>query len=238
MDISVVKKIKNLTSRILNYGQVPPIVNSVRSASLTYLDTNALTDLYHLAIKLDQTQTPGIFVETGCALGGSAIVITQAKNIDRPFYVYDVFGMIPPPSEKDGADVLERYKVISSGRAEGIGGNKYYGYEDQVYELVIENFWKNHLPIDEHNVHLVKGLFADTLSIDKPVALAHIDSDWYESVMTCLERIAPVMVQNGVIVIDDYDAWSGCRRAVDEYFMNKKKQFRFERKSRLQIRRI
>ena len=29
----------------------------------------------------------------------------------------------------------------------------------------------------------------------------------------------------GVLVIDDYDSWSGCRRAVDEYFADKKDRF-------------
>jgi hypothetical protein len=28
------------------------------------------------------------------------------------------------------------------------------------------------------------------LHLDEPVALAHIDADWYESVRTCLQRLA------------------------------------------------
>jgi hypothetical protein len=60
------------------------------------------------------------------------------------------------------------------------------------------------------------------MQIDQPVALAHIDGDWYESVMTCLQRIEPHLSEEGILVIDDYDAWSGCRTAVDEYFADKK----------------
>jgi O-methyltransferase len=36
-------------------------------------------------------------------------------------------------------------------------------------------------------------------------------------------------------VIDDYDRWSGCRKAVDEYFANKHDGYSFIRRSRLHI---
>ncbi|MFN9838368.1 MAG: hypothetical protein ACK56L_20095 [Pseudanabaena sp.] len=41
----------------------------------------------------------------------------------------------------------------------------------------------------DNNISLVKGFFEDHLIIDKPVVLAHIDCDWYDSVSTSLERI-------------------------------------------------
>jgi hypothetical protein len=50
------------------------------------------------------------------------------------------------------------------------------------------------------------------------MALAHIDVDWYEPVHVSLERIEPRLSPGGALVIDDYEDWSGCRRAVDEYF--------------------
>jgi hypothetical protein len=87
----------------------------------------------------------------------------------------------------------------------------------------------------EHNVEFVRGLFEDTLHVDKPVALAHLDCDWYESVKLCLERIEPMLQAGGVLVIDDYDAWSGCRAAVDEYFLGRQDRFLFQRTSRLHI---
>ena len=46
--------------------------------------------------------------------------------------VYDVFGMIPPPGEKDGADVHQRYATIAGGASKGIGGETYYGYRDDL----------------------------------------------------------------------------------------------------------
>ena len=53
--------------------------------------------------------------------------------------------------------------------------------------------------------------------------------------MPCLERIAPFLALGGAIAIDDYDASSGCRRAVEEYFADKRDVFEFRKRSRLQI---
>jgi asparagine synthase (glutamine-hydrolysing) len=213
----------------------PKVINSVIDDKLTYVSKEGLLDLYESVIEIEKKGLNGVIIEAGCALGGSAIVIASAKNKARPFFVYDVFGMIPPPSEKDGEDVQTRYNQIKSGKSKGIGGNKYYGYEENLYAKVISNFEKHHIPIDESNIHLVKGLFEDTLHVNTPVALAHIDSDWYESVTTCLSRIVPHLIQGGRLIIDDYTAWLGCRRAVDEYFTQKKSEFEFINKARLHI---
>lgn len=45
----------------------------------------------------------------------------------------------------------------------------------------------------------------------------------YESVMTCLTRITPNLVPRGILVIDDYEAWSGWR-AVNEFFDGKENE--------------
>ena len=58
----------------------------------------------------------------------------------------------------------------------------------------------------------------DTLVVDEPICLAHIDVDWYDPVICCLERIVPRLTPDGVVVLDDYNDWSGCRKAVDVYF--------------------
>ncbi len=227
--------LKDAAKRILRTTTTPAIIRAVRNDSLTYLNEDALRDLYNEVIRLEKQKADGILIEAGCALGGSAIVITTAKSKSRPFYVYDVFGMIPPPSEKDGDDVHERYKVIESGKSEGIGQDKYYGYEADLLNKVSENFSRHHADAEQNNVHLVKGLFQNTLDVHEKVALAHIDGDWYESVMTCLQRIEPHLVAGAAMVIDDYNDWSGCRTAVDEYFSDKKDRYDFVQKARLHI---
>ena len=55
-------------------------------------------------------------------------------------FVYDVFGMIPPPTDNDGEDVQQRYNEIVGGNSKGIKGKSYYGYEDDLYGKVVDWF--------------------------------------------------------------------------------------------------
>ena len=216
---------------------VHPVVRAVKKQRLTYLSFGALNDLFEAARAADRDGRPGVFIEAGCALGGSAIVLAKAKDAARPLLVYDVFGMIPPPSDADGADVRARYETIASGRSPGLGGDTYYGYEPDLKAKVRENFEGFGIGLEDNAVSLIQGLFQDTIAGDEPVALAHIDGDWYESVRTCLERIGPRLVVGGVMVIDDYEMWSGCRQAVDEFLAEHPDDYRTVQRARLHIER-
>lgn len=212
------------------------IIKKIMSDSLTYLDEMALIDLYETTKALSNSRGDGIIIEAGCALGGSAILIASAKDKERKFFVYDVFGMIPEPSEKDDLDVHKRYFEIKSGNAKGLDGNLYYGYRDNLFDQVVNSFSDFGYEVEQNNISLIKGLFQDTLKIDQPVLMAHIDGDWYDSVMVCLDRICPLLIKGGVLIIDDYYAWSGCKKAVDDYFSHKENDFLFcKDKSRLHI---
>jgi hypothetical protein len=217
---------------------LPPLVEQAiaraREENLTYLKEDHLRELASIVVALEREGLPGLVIEAGTARGGSAIVIAAAKARERPMKVYDVFGMIPPPTEHDGSDVHERYDKIAAGEARGVGGETYYGYRDDLLGEVTESFSRLGVPAAEHNVALVQGLFEDTIRLEEPVAFAHLDGDWYESTLTCLTRIAPLLVPGGRLVLDDYYAWSGCRRAVDEYFTGRD-GFRLERRAKLHV---
>jgi O-methyltransferase len=232
------KRIQPEVPRKSSVQPIHPIIGEVRKRKLTYLPVAALNDLFAAATVAEREKRPGVFVEAGCALGGSAIVLTKAKDPRRPLFVHDVFGMIPPPTDQDGADVHERYKKIKSGHAAGIGGDRYYGYETELMTKVRETFATFGVPVGANAVTLVKGLFQDTLVGDEPVALAHIDGDWYQSVRTCLLRIGPRLHSHGVMVIDDYFHWSGCRKAVDEFLAEHPDEYRTVRRTRLHIEKI
>lgn len=215
------------------YGR--KLIDRVTREKLTFLSPRALLDLRQLVREMDELSVPGSVIEAGCALGGSAIVIAASKSNDRPMTVHDVFGMIPKPGEHDGADVHERYEKIVAGAAEGFDGDTYYGYEKNLKDKVADSFARLDVDLITSNVSLVEGLFEDTIWPDGPVALAHVDGDWYKSVKVCLERIWPHLSRGGVIVIDDYDDWSGCRTAVDE-FIRDTPEVLMQRKSRVHLR--
>jgi len=190
----------------------------VRRRRLTYLSSARLNRLAELCLDHERAGVPGIIVEAGCALGGASIVMAASKAVDRRLAVYDVFGMIPEPSDEDGEDVKRRYAAIRSGDSEGIGGDLYYGYVENLCERVKLNFASAGYDCARNNVTLVPGLVQDTLKVDERVSLAHIDVDWYAPVWVCLSRIEPKLSVGGSLVLDDYHDWSGCRRAVDSYF--------------------
>ena len=218
------KKAANTIRRVIHQG-------------LTYKTLDGLCDLAQVAIENEKRGLDGTVIEAGCALGGSAITLASAKNKNRMFFVYDIFSMIPPPSERDEPDVHELYKVITSGKRPGIRGDLYYGYQENLYDKVLKSFADLGFEVQENNVHFVKGLFEDALKVTSPVSLAHIDCDWYDSVLTCLNQIEPHLVKGGTLVIDDYFYFSGCRAAVHKYFDNRP-GFEFIKKTVLHIIKI
>jgi asparagine synthase (glutamine-hydrolysing) len=123
------------------------IINDVKSKKLSYLSKTGLADIANAVKSIEDNSIEGLCIEAGCALGGSAIVIAKAKEQGRRFNVYDVFATIPPPTEKDGKDVLERYENIKEGKALGLGGDKYYGYENDLKKKVIDS-----IAVMEYNI--------------------------------------------------------------------------------------
>jgi len=75
-------------------------------------------------------------------------------------------------------------------------------------------------------VRPVKGLFADTLPAHRDevgaIALLHVDGDWYQSTLDILENFYELVSPGGIIQIDDYGYWEGCKKAVKKFEQNSK----------------
>lgn len=216
------------------------VVKKVVKKGLTYLDKYALLDLIESLFRINKTKTDGIWVEAGTALGGSAIVIATLKSKNNRLLLFDTFSQIPEPTDWDGKDVQERYKLIKEGKATGIKSNPYYGYIENLLLKVINTFKEFGLNPIANNIFFIQGLFEETMIINEPVSFAHIDCDWYESVKYCLNQIIPNLQIGGLVIIDDYYHWSGCKLAVDEFInsYDKNNQLKISQKSRLHIERI
>lgn len=206
----------------------------VKCSHLTFLGYRALFDLAFFIMYYDFIKIKGKIIEVGAALGGSSIVIASAKKRNRDFMIYDTFEGIPPPTDVDGADAHKRYENITAGKAKGLGNQLYYGYQDDLLDQLRKRFQKFGLPVYENNIYLIKGYVEKTLNLDEPVAMAHIDCDWYSPVKVSLERIEPFLVTGGRFIIDDYNHWSGARRAVGE-FIKEHKNYRVENHARVHL---
>lgn len=163
---------------------------------------------------------PGDFVECGVWRGGSAMlmasILAQRGIEDRSVWLYDTFEGMTEPTERDidyagakAADSLEAqrdYKEVS-----GI-----WCYA--AYDIVAENMRKTGLP--SGLVKMVKGPVEQTIpgSMPTQISLLRLDTDWYESTLHEMAYLYPRLSKDGVLIIDDYGHWQGCRQAIDEYF--------------------
>lgn len=168
----------------------------------TLMPASRLSRLWDLADHA--RRLPGAFVECGTYRGGSAaMLISHAR--DRDVWLFDSWEGCPESSARD---------VDRHGR-KGSKGD-FAAAESNVEEML------SRLRTTTARVHRVKGWFAESIPLVVeaigPIALLHLDGDWYESTLTCLHLLYPSIVSGGLLVIDDYGDWSGCKDAVDEYF--------------------
>jgi asparagine synthase (glutamine-hydrolysing) len=207
--------------RAMLLAAVSPLARRLRRERLTMLGARKLLRIERAAARLRRDRVAGDFAEFGMALGGSGILLAEfARRDGRQFHGFDVFGMIPPPtSEKDDEASKARYAEIAAGKSQGIGGDTYYGYVENLYDVVCRNFAAHGVPVDGAGVVLHKGLFAETLPLyaDRPVALVHVDCDWYDPAKLVLTTLAERIPPGGVFVMDDYHAYGGARTATEEF---------------------
>jgi hypothetical protein len=163
----------------------------------------------------------GAIVECGVWKGGCAAIMAEAfmtANDSRDFYLYDTYEGMSEPTEHD--------RSMSTGHS---AETLYEAYEGDwsvgALEIVKKVMGKTGLP--ETHTHFVKGKVEDTLPETAPekIALLRLDTDWYESTKIELELLYPKLVKGGILIVDDYGAWSGSKKAVDEYFGDKKSPF-------------
>ncbi len=172
--------------------RVDQTIVAVRKEKLSYLSRRNLAALARVVTEADRVGRPGLIVETGTALGGSAIVLGAAKATDRGMKVYDVFGQIPASDRAGRPGRLAALRPASPpGSRRAWEARSTTATSDNLYQQVTDSFARHGVPVEENSVDLVQGLFEDTIDLDEPVAFAHLDGDWYESTMTCLRRIAP-----------------------------------------------
>jgi hypothetical protein len=75
--------------------------------------------------------------------------------------------------------------------------------------------------IAENRVVIHSGWFQSTLpnlgSELHSIAVLRLDGDWYESTKICFDYLYDRVSPGGVILLDDYFCWEGCRKATDEF---------------------
>lgn len=192
------------------------IIKLVEQQTMTSIER--LNSLINCTKYIVQNNIEGTIVECGVWRGGSmmavAYTLQEVFSVDRDLYLFDTYEGMSPPTGKDvthfnvGAEVL----LNSQDEKEREAYICYATLED-----VRSNIYSTNYP--QEKIHFVQGKVEDTIPSQAPekIALLRLDTDWYESTRHELEHLFPRLVPGGVIIIDDYGYWKGCKEATDEY---------------------
>ncbi|MGA2302279.1 MAG: TylF/MycF/NovP-related O-methyltransferase [Candidatus Acidiferrum sp.] len=181
----------------------------------TMLGPERIQNLSRLAQRIEDEQIPGDVVECGVYRGGSAAILARRathSRLGRTVWLFDTFQGMPPATASDGPEADSWVGNLRSSPR-------------RVERLL------RRTGADVSRVRIVPGLFQDTFRAThiREIALLNIDADWYESVKLCLETFYDAVARGGIVSIDDYGLWPGCRQAVDEFIQNRQLAIRMQR---------
>jgi O-methyltransferase len=175
--------------------------------SHTMVGRKRLDNIENCLATIKKDNVPGDVAETGAWRGGAAIFmkgcLTAWGMQDRTVWVADSFEGLPIPSlpEDAGYDFsATKVPILAVG-----------------LEEVQENFRRYNLLDDK--VKFLKGWFKDTLHVApiRELALLRLDGDLYESTMDSLKALYDKVSPGGFIIVDDFNDFEPCRRAILEF---------------------
>lgn len=178
-------------------------ISGIRAEGRTFVSRWRLKNLHRMCS--DPLLPRGSLVECGVGQGGCLAVMAGASRGKRAVWGFDSFSGMPPLTEEDQEDGLKWVGFKCSGE------NGLKEVQRTLRRFSVPQRW----------VTLVPGWFEDTLvsAVGRigPIAILRLDNDWYKSTRYCLEVLYPTVATNGIIIIDDYHTFVGCRKAVDEF---------------------
>lgn len=222
------KKVKKETPKSYVFPQdfSEEIINLIKKITpFTMTSPERLISLIYSIEYIHKNKIIGDFVECGVWKGGSVMaMILKLQKLEvenRKIWLYDTFeGMTAPQQEDQKYDGTSASQLLE----EDIE-RKSNVWAVSHLEEVIKNI--SSLSYPNNLINYVKGPVEKTLKKEVPdkISLLRLDTDWYESTKVELDILFPKLVNGGVLIIDDYGHWKGCRKAVDEYFSNIDKPF-------------
>lgn len=189
------------------FQEILPII-----APFTILSESRLFSLFTESKRLCIEGIEGNFVECGVFRGSAsamlAWVIKKYSQSDRLVYAFDTYAGMPEPTDHD------RHREVPANDT-GFGVGTLVAPMDEYLLVICDRLGVTDLVVP------VQGLFGDTLPIYAPeigkVTLLHANGDWYQSTLDIFNNLYDRVVLNGVIQIDDFGHWQGCRKAIEEF---------------------
>ena len=147
---------------------------------------------------------PGDVVEFGCYEGDTSILLADVlrDQPDKWLYLYDSFEGLPEKTAEDKSADGWRFQAGELKASPDTVSSKFKKYD--LPEPVIVKGWFDRL---------------DNSDLPESISFALLDGDFYNSIKTSLELVAPRIVSGGIIVVHDYRnaRLPGSGRAVNEF---------------------
>ena len=197
----------SLTQFSYLYNKIYPLVSQYTMTSEPRVNCLINATEYILKNNID-----GCFVECGVWKGGSIMsilyVLSELGQTHKKIYLYDTFddGMTKPDQNIDISYLNESADCFTGALGCSV---------DSVKNNISQTKY------NMNNITFIKGDVINTIRNDTlppQIALLRLDTDWYQSTYHELVHLYPRLQQGGVMIIDDYGHWKGCKKAVDQYF--------------------
>jgi O-methyltransferase len=165
----------------------------------------------------------GCVVECGTWRGGVSFGMVEALPKIQEFHCFDSFKGLPRAGSLDG-ELAQRLQ--SAGELVAVNNI-----------ADVDEFMRGMSLLNNENqakIRIHEGWFANTLKEFQPqrsISVLRIDCDWYDSVLTVLEKLFDRVQTNGLIIIDDYMVWDGCSRAVHQFLAERQARERIQQYS-------
>ena len=186
----------------------------VRAQRLTYLTPRRLLTLQRCADEVNDNAVTGAFVECGLALGGSSILSGLDEGRSRAFSTATTSsGSSRRLCPNDPPAAHARHTEISFGRLYGTRRRhllRLPGRPAGLGHRVVRVVRASPSTPEQRSSCCTRASSTTRSRSTGPSRCAHVDSDWFDPVDTCLRRIGPHLQPGGYIVLDDYYDYGCC----------------------------
>jgi hypothetical protein len=170
----------------------------------------------HLELFRRTSELAGDIVECGVFKGASLCRLIKLRSLfenvhSRKIIGFDTFGEFP--EAQFAPDNEKREFFINEAGSESIT-------KAQLTSFLEKDFLQQNVELIEGNIlETVPKYYRDNQQLK--ISLLHIDVDLHEATKVALEVLYPCVVSGGIVILDDYGAFPGANKAIDEFLFEK-----------------